>query len=308
MAITVSIQSRNGKELVKGGLQLPEEASVSDLQSKFHKAKPEFYPSRQRFSLPLKAGEKKATSLAAGKKLSDYDVKDGSVLIFKDLGPQIGYSTVFFWEYFGPLVVYALFYFLPSVFYPTYKNVPDKHPVQTMAVAYWSFHYAKRIFETFFVHRFSHGTMPLTNLFKNCGYYWGFAAFVSYFVNHPLYTPPSTERAYVLFGLAMLCQFANLTTHVIQRNLRPPGGKGYAIPHGFGFDHITCANYTFEIYGWVLFAAATWTLPALIFITAGAAQMAIWAKAKHARLRKIFDGKDGRAKYPKRWIMLPPFF
>jgi hypothetical protein len=76
-------------------------------------------------------------------------------------------------------------------------------------------------------------------------------------------------------------------THVIQRNLRPPGGKGYAIPHGFGFDHITCANYTFEIYGWVLFAAATWTLPALIFITAGAAQMAIWAKAKHARLRKV---------------------
>jgi very-long-chain enoyl-CoA reductase len=70
---------------MKSGLQ----ASVSDLQSKFHKAKPEFYPSRQRFSLPLKAGEKKATSLAAGKKLSDYDVKDGSVLIFKDLGPQV---------------------------------------------------------------------------------------------------------------------------------------------------------------------------------------------------------------------------
>ena len=23
---------------------------------------------------------------------------------------------------------------------------------------------------------------------------------------------------------------------------------------------------------------------------------------------QIFDGKDGRAKYPKRWIMLPPFF
>ena len=65
------------------------QATVSDLQSKFHKAKPTFYPSRQRFSLPLKAGEKKATSLAAGKKLSDYDVKDGSVLIFKDLGPQV---------------------------------------------------------------------------------------------------------------------------------------------------------------------------------------------------------------------------
>ena len=35
--------------------------------------------------------------------------------------PQIGYSTVFFWEYFGPLVTYAVFYFFPHVFYPSYK-------------------------------------------------------------------------------------------------------------------------------------------------------------------------------------------
>ena len=59
--------------------------------------------------------------------------------------------------------------------------------------------------------RFSHGTMPLTNLFKNCGYYWGFAAFVSYFVNHPQYTAPSTQAAKILLGVAVLCQFANLT-------------------------------------------------------------------------------------------------
>ena len=59
--------------------------------------------------------------------------------------------------------------------------------------------------------RFSHGTMPLTNLFKNCGYYWGFAAFVSYFVNHPQYTAPSTQVAKILLGVAVLCQFANLT-------------------------------------------------------------------------------------------------
>ena len=88
-------------------------------------------------------------------------------------------------------------------------------------------------------------------------------------------------------------------THIIQRNLRPPGGKGYAIPRGFGFDYITCANYTFEIYGWILFASATWTLPALLFITAGAAQMAIWAKAKHARLRKVTHAKVPHVRLPE---------
>lgn len=60
-----------------------------------------------------------------------------------------------------------------------------------VALACWSFHYLKRIYETLFVHRFSHGTMPIMNLFKNCGYYWGFALYVAYHTNHPLYTPPS---------------------------------------------------------------------------------------------------------------------
>ena len=35
-----------------------------------------------------------------------------------------------------------------------------------------------------------------------------------------------------------------------------------------------------------MFAFATRTLTAFLFITAGAYQMAVWAKAKHARLLK----------------------
>jgi hypothetical protein len=36
---------------------------------------------------------------------------------------QIDYSTVFFFEYFGPLVIYPLFFLLPQIFYPGQKWV-----------------------------------------------------------------------------------------------------------------------------------------------------------------------------------------
>lgn len=64
------------------------QASVADLQAAVHKARPKLYPARQRFTLPKKDGEKKPAALAAGKRLADYDLADGTELTFKDLGPQ----------------------------------------------------------------------------------------------------------------------------------------------------------------------------------------------------------------------------
>ena len=52
--------------------------------------------------------------------------------------------------------------------------------------------------------------MPIANLFRNCAYYWSFAAFVSFFVNHPLYTPPNTTWSQGCLALALLCQVSNL--------------------------------------------------------------------------------------------------
>jgi len=232
---------------------------------------------------------------------------DGVVYI-KDLGPQIGWKTVFVVEYVGPLVVYLLFYMRPSFIYGAQK-LSTYNPVVHVAAACWSFHYIKRVLETIFVHRFSHQTMPLRNLFKNCSYYWGFAAFVAYFVNHPLYTPPMYGRNQFLAGLGLfvICELGNLSIHLALRNLRPAGSKERHIPYGtknpftWLFAYVSCPNYTYETGAWLGYSIMTQSVPGLIFMVAGFVQMAIWARGKQRNYKKEF--KD----YPKGRKPIVPF-
>ncbi|XP_024031029.1 very-long-chain enoyl-CoA reductase isoform X2 [Morus notabilis] len=308
----VNVVSRSGKEIVKGGIHLSDSATVADLQEAINQRTKNFYPERQRLTLPVQPGSKERPVVLSSKKsLKDYcgGSSDNLTLVFKDLGPQVSYRTLFFWEYLGPLIIYPLFYYLPVYKYFGYKGDRVIHPVQTYAMYYWCFHYFKRIMETFFVHRFSHATSPLSNVFRNCAYYWTFGAFIAYYVNHPLYTPVSSDlQMKIGFGFGIICQSANFYCHILLSNLRSPGGSGgYQIPRGFLFNIVTCANYTTEIYQWLGFNIATQTVAGYVFLVVAALIMSNWALAKHRRLRKLFDGKDGRPKYPRRWVILPPF-
>ena len=42
---------------------------------------------------------------------------ESSTLYCKDLGPQVGWTTVFLTEYAGPLFIYLLFYMRPAIIY-----------------------------------------------------------------------------------------------------------------------------------------------------------------------------------------------
>lgn len=146
-------------------------------------------------------------------------------VIFKDLGPQISYTTVFFAEYFGPLLLHSLFYLFPKLIY---RQAGPISTAQTLGYMLVMLHFIKRELETIHVHRFSNATMPLFNLPKNCFHYWVLGGL---FVAYPLYTPGSSsgvhdkiwQLALVLIWITM--QMCNLTTHVMLRDLRPPGSK-----------------------------------------------------------------------------------
>ncbi|PXF46168.1 Very-long-chain enoyl-CoA reductase [Gracilariopsis chorda] len=299
----VSVQSRSGRDL--GTFTLEDGSTLSALQEAFHSAHKKYYPDRQRFY-----GKQDPSTAKKPVALSSEDaLVDDCTLVFKDLGPQILWKTVFIVEYLGPLLLYPLFYTQPAWMYGT--TLPPSsdaaREVQMAALMAWTFHYAKREFETLFIHRFSHATMPLRNIFKNSFYYWGFAAYVAYFVNHPLYTPPTQQ--YLAVGLCVFyfMEVGNFTAHLTLRNLRPAGTRVRKIPRGGLFEFVSCPNYTFEIMAWLGFNVMTRTVAGILFMCAGAFQMILWAQGKHRRYKKEFDGQDGRPLYPPNRKIIFPF-
>jgi len=297
----LEIQHLRSRAVLHTFNDIPCDTSIEELKQLFAQALPQFPVSRQAFRI-------KAQNLKDDETLESLGLDDNAILYFKDLGPQIGWKTVFLAEYAGPLVLYALFYLRPAIVYGTEARTSTMHRYVHIACACYLGHYAKRLLETQFIHRFSNGTMPLGNLFKNCSYYWGFTCLVAYFVNHPLYTPASYGGVQFYTGLTgfILCELGNFSIHYLFRNLRPADSKTRMIPVAtsdpftFLFHRVSCPNYTYEAGAWLSFALLSQTLTALLFALAGLAQMSQWALKKHQNYRKEF--KD----YPiKRCAILP---
>lgn len=280
-------------------------ATIGQVKKLIAKQKSSLYP--ERISL---RSEARGKSLSDSMQLNKLTLIKGRELYFKDLGPQIGWSTVFLCEYAGPLFCYMINYLRPSFIYGAQGAAnTNYHQVVHIAAICWSFHYIKRILETIFVHRFSHSTMPMMNLFKNCSYYWGFAFYVGYYINHPLYTPALFKDLQIYLGLLgfVIAELGNFSIHIALRNLRPPGTTERKIPKPTSnpftllFDQVSCPNYTYEIAAWVSFSVMTQCLPALLFTLAGGGQMIIWALGKHRNYRKEFPN------YPRGRKAIIPF-
>lgn len=200
--------------------------------------------------------------------------------VIRDLGPQFSYKGVFILEYLGPLLIWPIMKF----FVPT---TPNKY--LTFSSMMWTLHYIKRIFETLVIHSFSHPTMPLFNLFKNCTYYWGFAALIAYFVEkNSLNVNNTSQLQNYIVPFFFVCEGLNLYCHCKLRLLRPKGSLGHFLPKGFLFDSITCPNYTMEILAWICFAIYVQVWPAYLFPICGAAQMYVWADKKRKNLISEF--------------------
>ena len=243
------------------------------------------------------------------KQLLFYDrVSDPNALFYvKDIGPQINYRLVYILEYLGPLLFTLLFFIRYTFIFK--KNNPDKN-FQTHVILYFFmafFHYTKRIAESLFVHIFSRSTMPLTNLVKNCVYYWGIFGILC---GYTLFNPYGKDITFLKFPRYLMIAFFfsaemyNLKTHIILRDIKIKGkGKKYMPPRTDGFELVTCANYMYEFFAWVCFSAFSLNIFVIFFTICGFLQMKQWALKKHAEMRNNYGDK-----YPKHIFAFIPYF
>ncbi|KAH8678150.1 steroid alpha reductase family protein [Xylariales sp. PMI_506] len=238
-------------------------------------------------------------------------------LLIKDLGPQLGWRTVFLIEYFGPLLFHPLIVAVRSSLYPAvYPFIKDWVPEPnsfdgdlsfSQQLTFWCImaHFLKREFETAFVHRFSASTMPAFNVFRNSFFYWAVAGLLAALEVYAPFSPAAkatTLRIDALgFALFLFGESANFMVHWYLSTLRSPGGTERKIPKGYGFSLVTSPNYMYEIIAWVGLILISRSPSVALFIVVGSSYMYTWGWGKEKAYRKEFGDKYKK----KRYVMLP---
>uniref|UniRef100_A0AAY4CA01 Trans-2,3-enoyl-CoA reductase-like n=1 Tax=Denticeps clupeoides TaxID=299321 RepID=A0AAY4CA01_9TELE len=267
-------------------------ATIGEIKNLVYKNDPRLYPSRQALKLHPE-----------GKALNDDDVLENlpvgttATIFFEDLGPQFGWVMVFLAECLGPLFTYLLFYLrLPNIYEPQHDYTRSTFTVVRLACVCHTLHYFRMLVETIFIHRFSHGTMPLHSIMLICLYYWGFAAWQAYYINHPLYTVPyklqTWSNKHIFLQLCEIGSFSiNLVLNRIKCNGSRPGEIPYPTknPFTWPFFFVSCPNYTYEAGVWLSFAVMTQCVPVALFAFLGFIQMSIWARQKHKMYIETFE-------------------
>ena len=310
MTIELTIQSR-GK--IAGAnfpvtINLEDGATLRSLKEGIAYLVPKLPIVRQRLTT-----EDKRPLVGDDKALRDLGVEKSCTLLVKDLGPQVSWRTVFVVEYLGPMIIHPLLFLIMPAFWE-YMGTPFTiSPVQLAVFWMVMTHFAKREFESVFVHRFSNATMPLFNIFKNSAHYWllsGVLLAVSVyspslsweslegtFQNRPTFLVPC-------IALWVAAELGNFQSHIILMNLRPAGTRVRRIPYGGAFTLVSCPNYFYETVAWLAICIMTLAIGPFVFLVVSCVQMTLWAIKKHKAYKREFGDQ-----YPRnRKIMFPYIF
>ncbi|KAJ8382924.1 hypothetical protein SKAU_G00037020 [Synaphobranchus kaupii] len=277
-------------------------STVLDLKNRFHKACPGWCPSRTGLRTdpngPFLPDTCVMETIATSSLVSVYPT---------DLGRQVGWTAVFLSQYFGPLLIYLLFYLRLSNVYD--DNGKSRRPlVVHLACFCHSLHYVKHLLETLFVHKLCDGYTPLRNLLKGCAFYWGFTAWLGYYINHPLYTPPYYANKQMIPSLVwfLFCEAGNFYINIALARHNHTVEALYPVPtcnpFTWLFKLVHCPQYTYEIGAWLSLAVMTQTVPVAVFAVLVSVQMVLWARKRH---RKYLRRRNGGGEGSRRAAIIP---
>lgn len=87
-------------------------ATISDIKKEIARTPKGLAVERQSIRTDIKGKD-----VDNSKTVSSLQLESGSTIYVKDLGPQIGWRTVYLIEYLGPPIVYAIFAYRPWIIY-----------------------------------------------------------------------------------------------------------------------------------------------------------------------------------------------
>ena len=176
-------------------------------------------------------------------------------------------------------------------------------------------HFAKRLYESKYVHIFSNDTAPLIPSFKNFIAYWIivgvsipleiFSWRNSYFekINFPTFIKGILVILFVLF------EAGNYYCHMYLRNLRLNArgevSKERKVPKGLFFDTVVCPNYSFEILSWLVFVIISESFFSLLFIALGSFIMHKWGLQKKRKLLDLNITQEEKSMIEKKQVLFP---
>lgn len=209
---------------------------------------------------------------------------------------------------------------LPKLPYPFVGNLLDYYidPFNAwqngvvLLLLCWGAHFARRFGEVLFLKQFTR-TQTLPKFIAKIiihsllGFWNGWS--VNFHLGYLIYNP-------ILFWVGVIIFFTgqvmSLWTRIKLDRIRKKSSHNdvmryYTIPKGWMFEYISCPHYLFEVISFIGFALASLTFAAILFAVVTLI-VALWrARLRHHYYKNIFDGINGRMRYPTRRKALIPF-
>jgi very-long-chain enoyl-CoA reductase len=294
----VVIENRLGRTPTYTNLVISTEDNLTDLRVKIKKNLGlSININRIGISFISSETKKKEYISNTNRKVHQYDIKQGTNLVIKDLGIQLDYRSVYIIEYLGPFLINILFFL--------YNKSNETTIFQYILFTMIFIHYLKRILESLFVHIFSRDTMPIKNLFINSFYYWVMFGLLGC---SNLYTLSFSKSSHFLGSFRYLfivsflySEFQNFRCHLHQKKLKEDNKGERGIPVEGMFYYVSCANYFWEIMAWLSFSVFSNHWTSYLFVVMSLFILSKWSMERHMNYIKTFSN------YPRSRKALIPY-